>query len=260
MSQPRLFRGNYLCFVLVLPLLVGCARAPASFIGGGQSTSPTTAASAGATGLKPLPDDFVALKLNAQGALLMPGDDVPVTSQAEIKYYLATEFQTAQRAAEARRAKRVSTTVIIVAPEDTIFEKVEQVRKQSMEAGFRRWRFCAGTEYWETRLPIVDISTEPGNAENAELTIRLKALPAGLAKGSIQSIAVQSKGVESSVASLTALENELKNKRAALATKQAARVLADKELKYAYFVQALDTCLRAGFRLALSTGVENAQP
>src|SRR5689334_2853119 len=56
--------------------------------------------------------DVLYLNLNNEGKLIVPGRE-PMSSLAETKYYLISEFQTAKRAAEARNEKDVKTVVII---------------------------------------------------------------------------------------------------------------------------------------------------
>jgi biopolymer transport protein ExbD len=86
--------------------------------------------------------DVLYLNLNNEGKLITPGRE-PMSSMAEVKYYMISEFQTAKRAAEARGDKDVKTVVIIRAHKDADFKPVFEILRECKAAGFKKWQLRA---------------------------------------------------------------------------------------------------------------------
>ena len=86
--------------------------------------------------------DVIYLNLNQEGKLMVAGRE-PLSSLAETKYYLMTEYQTAKRTAESRGDKDVKTVVIIRAHRDADFKPVFEILRECKSAGFRKWQLRA---------------------------------------------------------------------------------------------------------------------
>jgi biopolymer transport protein ExbD len=86
--------------------------------------------------------DVLYLNLNNEGKLIVPGRE-PMSSLAETKYYLISEYQTAKRGAESRGDKEVKTVVIIRAHKDAVFKPVFEILRECKSAGFRKWQLRA---------------------------------------------------------------------------------------------------------------------
>lgn len=86
--------------------------------------------------------DVLYINLNNEGKLITPGRE-PMSSMAEVHYYLISEFQTAKRAAESRGDKDVKTVVIIRAHKDADFKPVFEILRECKSAGFKKWQLRA---------------------------------------------------------------------------------------------------------------------
>ena len=71
----------------------------------------------------------------------------------------------------------------------------------------------------------------------------------GVNDGAISAIVVQTPEGETSVSNLEALSKYLKSKRDSqdLSNKDDIQIQAESKLKYAFVIEAMDTCLKAGF-------------
>ena len=91
----------------------------------------------------------------------------------------------------------------------------------------------------------------PGELDlKADVTVTLKAQRDGINDGAISAIVIQSREGETSVSNLEALARYLKNQRTSqdLNDKTNIQIQADSKLKYAFVIDAMDTCIRSGFQ------------
>lgn len=86
----------------------------------------------------------------------------------------------------------------------------------------------------------------------SQVTVVLKADHSGVNEGAINAIIVQTGQGETSIpdAKLENLAKYLKSKRDSqdLTNKDDIQIQAESKLKYAYVIQAMDTCIKAGFQ------------
>jgi len=86
-------------------------------------------------------------------------------------------------------------------------------------------------------------------ALKSQITVLLKAQRDGINDGVISAVVVQTPNGESDVRNLEGLARFLTNQRSSqdITNKDDIQIAAESKLKYAYVIDAMDTCLKAGF-------------
>ncbi|MBY0523389.1 MAG: biopolymer transporter ExbD [Gemmataceae bacterium] len=86
-------------------------------------------------------------------------------------------------------------------------------------------------------------------ALKSQITVMLKAQKDGLNDGVISAVVVQTPNGESSFTNLEGLYKFLNDQRTSqdITNKDDIQIAAESKLKYAYVIDAMDTCLKAGF-------------
>jgi len=79
------------------------------------------------------------LILNSKGAIVVPNRG-EISSVAEIRYHLVSEFATAKRAAEAKGSTEVNSVVVVRADRDSDFKPIYEILREAKSAGFRKWQ------------------------------------------------------------------------------------------------------------------------
>lgn len=83
----------------------------------------------------------------------------------------------------------------------------------------------------------------------SELTVMVKTVHDGVTDGVFSSAIVEGReGQSSPFTSMEELQRHLKRARQELTNKDDIKIKAESKLKYAYVVEVMDTCLRAGFQ------------
>lgn len=86
-------------------------------------------------------------------------------------------------------------------------------------------------------------------ALKSQITVVLKAQRDGINDGVISAVVVQTPSGESDVRTLAGLADFLKRQRSSqdITNKDDIQLQAESKLKYAYVIDAMDTCVKAGF-------------
>lgn len=98
---------------------------------------------------------------------------------------------------------------------------------------------------------MVDPSTSSADQElelPSEITVVLKTQQDASSDGSISQISVQQRAGDTVIPSPEALEKFLQKAQKELSNQDDIKILADSRIKYAYVIQVMDICTRAGFR------------
>src|SRR5581483_9387592 len=91
-------------------------------------------------------------------------------------------------------------------------------------------------------------STDPDLELPSEMTVVIKTQQDINSDGSISQLVVQQRAGDTVIPNEEGLERFLKKARQELSNQDDIKILADGRLKYAYVVQVMDICTRAGFR------------
>jgi len=83
----------------------------------------------------------------------------------------------------------------------------------------------------------------------SQITVVLRAERSGIAPGSLNSVIVQTPSGESDVRTLQGLQDFLARQRSSqdITNKDDIQIQAESSLKYAFVIDAMDTCVKAGF-------------
>ena len=89
--------------------------------------------------------DVIYLNLNAEGKLIVPGRELPLSSIAEVHTYLKQEYSNAEESARAKSgaSAQVKTVIIIRGHKDSDWAPIINVLQQAKKAGFKKWQLKA---------------------------------------------------------------------------------------------------------------------
>lgn len=92
--------------------------------------------------------DILFLNMDAQGRLLVPGQEKPLATQGEMSFYLKQQYADAKRTAETKGDKsgQVRTAVIIRAHRDVSYAQVFQLLRLCKDTGYRKLQLRALTK------------------------------------------------------------------------------------------------------------------
>jgi biopolymer transport protein ExbD len=91
--------------------------------------------------------DLLYLNLNSEGKLEVPGREQPFTTLLDMKFYLRSQYEDAQRTSRERgEGGKVNTGIVIRADQSVDYRDVYQLMRACREVGYRKLQIRAKTK------------------------------------------------------------------------------------------------------------------
>jgi biopolymer transport protein ExbD len=118
---------------------------------------------------------------------------------------------------------------------------------QSLE-GKMDFSLPAAGEFKAQRPEDVDPTKSDTSVElESDLSVEIKTVKSGDTKGNISQILVKQRDSDTPVANLDGLRQYLESARTKVVNKSDIKIGAESNLKYAFVIEVMDTCMKAGF-------------
>jgi biopolymer transport protein ExbD len=87
--------------------------------------------------------DVLFLNLDDTGKLIVPGQQHPLSSEGEMRYYLRQQYADAKRTAEEKKKRQVNTVIIIRADKNATYANVFQLLRLCKDIGYHKLQLRA---------------------------------------------------------------------------------------------------------------------